>query len=93
MESLAVLFPVPVIAVSPLTTSSIRMDLPRPVETVNPSTSAVACRLAGRLRDLRPAVGQGWRMLEVVDDVRITTGEGHAAWSELFNEMFMQKGA
>ena len=32
-------------------------------------------------------------MLGVVDDVRITAGDGYAAWSESFNEMFMQKGA
>jgi SRSO17 transposase len=29
-------------------------------------------------------------MLEVVDDARIAAGDGHAAWSESFNEMFMQ---
>lgn len=29
-------------------------------------------------------------MLAVVDDARIAAGDGHAAWSESFNEMFMQ---
>ena len=29
-------------------------------------------------------------MLAVVDDARVRTGEGHAAWSESFNEMFAQ---
>ena len=29
-------------------------------------------------------------MLAVVDGARITAGDGHAAWSESFNEMFMQ---
>jgi SRSO17 transposase len=29
-------------------------------------------------------------MLAVVDDARAVAGNGHAAWSELFNEMFMQ---
>jgi SRSO17 transposase len=29
-------------------------------------------------------------MLSVVDDVRVDAGDGHAAWSESFNEMFMQ---
>ena len=27
-------------------------------------------------------------MLTVVDDARVQTGDGHAAWSESFNEMF-----
>ena len=29
-------------------------------------------------------------MLSVVDDARTAAGDGHAAWSESFNEMFMQ---
>jgi hypothetical protein len=29
-------------------------------------------------------------MLEVVDDARMLAGDGHAAWSESFNELFMQ---
>jgi SRSO17 transposase len=29
-------------------------------------------------------------MLCVVDDARAVAGDGHAAWSESFNEMFMQ---
>ncbi len=29
-------------------------------------------------------------MLSVVDDVRVLAGDGHAAWSESFNEMFAQ---
>ena len=29
-------------------------------------------------------------MLAVVDDARTAAGDGHAAWSESFNEMFMQ---
>jgi SRSO17 transposase len=29
-------------------------------------------------------------MLAVVDDARAVAVDGHAAWSELFNEMFMQ---
>ena len=29
-------------------------------------------------------------MLAVVDDARAVAGDGHAAWSESFNEMFMQ---
>ena len=29
-------------------------------------------------------------MLSVVEDVRLRAGDGHAAWSELFNEMFAQ---
>ena len=29
-------------------------------------------------------------MLAVVDDARVVAGDGHAAWSESFNEMFMQ---
>ena len=29
-------------------------------------------------------------MLSVVDDTRVVAGDGHAAWSESFNEMFMQ---
>jgi SRSO17 transposase len=29
-------------------------------------------------------------MLSVVDGVRVRAGEAHAAWSELFNEMFAQ---
>ena len=29
-------------------------------------------------------------MLAVVDDARTAAGGGHAAWSESFNEMFMQ---
>jgi SRSO17 transposase len=29
-------------------------------------------------------------MLSVVDDARAIAGDGHAAWSESFNEMFMQ---
>jgi SRSO17 transposase len=29
-------------------------------------------------------------MLGVVDDARVVAGDGHAAWSESFNEMFMQ---
>jgi SRSO17 transposase len=29
-------------------------------------------------------------MLSVVDDARMIAGDGHAAWSESFNEMFMQ---
>ena len=29
-------------------------------------------------------------MLGVVDDARVAAGDGHAAWSESFNEMFMQ---
>ncbi len=29
-------------------------------------------------------------MLAVVDDARIAAGDGHAAWPESFNEMFMQ---
>jgi hypothetical protein len=28
-------------------------------------------------------------MLAVVDDAQAVAGDGHAAWSELFNEMFM----
>ena len=31
-------------------------------------------------------------MLAVVDDARAAAGDGHAAWSESFNEMFMQVG-
>src|SRR5258706_5173881 len=29
-------------------------------------------------------------MLSVVDDARVLTGDGHAAWSESFNELFAQ---
>ena len=29
-------------------------------------------------------------MLGVVDDAQVVAGDGHAAWSESFNEMFMQ---
>ena len=29
-------------------------------------------------------------MLDVVDDARVRAGDGHAAWSESFNEMFAQ---
>jgi hypothetical protein len=29
-------------------------------------------------------------MLAVVDDARVVAGDGRAAWSELFNEMFVQ---
>ena len=29
-------------------------------------------------------------MLAVVDDARVRAGDGHAAWSESFNEMFAQ---
>jgi SRSO17 transposase len=29
-------------------------------------------------------------MLSVVDEVRVRAGDGHAAWSESFNELFMQ---
>ncbi len=29
-------------------------------------------------------------MLTVVDDARVRAGDGHAAWSESFNEMFAQ---
>jgi SRSO17 transposase len=29
-------------------------------------------------------------MLGLVDDARAVAGDGHAAWSESFNEMFMQ---
>jgi hypothetical protein len=29
-------------------------------------------------------------MLSVVDDARVDAGDGHAAWSESFSEMFMQ---
>ena len=29
-------------------------------------------------------------MLAAVDDARMQAGDGHAAWSESFNEMFMQ---
>ncbi len=29
-------------------------------------------------------------MLAVVDDARVRAGDGHAAWSELFNELFAQ---
>src|SRR5258707_1736958 len=29
-------------------------------------------------------------MLAVVDDAQVRAGEGHAAWSESFNEMFAQ---
>ena len=32
-------------------------------------------------------------MLAVVDDARVRAGDGHAAWSESFNEMFMQVAA
>jgi SRSO17 transposase len=32
-------------------------------------------------------------MLAVVDDARVAAGDGHAAWSESFNEMFMQVAA
>jgi SRSO17 transposase len=32
-------------------------------------------------------------MLSVVDDARVLASDGHAAWSELFNEMFMQASA
>jgi SRSO17 transposase len=42
------------------------------------------------LRDLSPAAGQGWCMLAVVGETRMVAGDGHAAWSESFNEMFMQ---
>jgi SRSO17 transposase len=34
--------------------------------------------------------GQGWRMLSVVEDARVQVQDGHAAWSEAFNEMFAQ---
>ena len=32
--------------------------------------------------------GQAWGMLAVVDDARVRAVDGHAAWSESFNEMF-----
>jgi SRSO17 transposase len=32
-------------------------------------------------------------MLAVVEDARVAAGDGHAAWSESFNEMFMQVAA
>ena len=41
-------------------------------------------------RDLRPVAGHGWCMLSVVHDARVEAGGGQAAWSESFNEMFMQ---
>ena len=34
--------------------------------------------------------GQAWGMLAVVDDARVRAADGHAAWSESFNEMFAQ---
>jgi SRSO17 transposase len=42
------------------------------------------------LRDLKPVAGQGWSMLSVVDAARVQAVEGHAAWSEAFNELFAQ---
>jgi hypothetical protein len=42
------------------------------------------------LRDLGPPAGQGWRMLAVVEDARLKAQDGHAAWSEAYNEMFAQ---
>ena len=45
---------------------------------------------AAWLRDLRFLSGQGWCMLSVVEDARAVAEDGHAAWSESFNEMFMQ---
>jgi SRSO17 transposase len=42
------------------------------------------------LRDLAVLTGQAWGMLTVVDDARVRAGDGHAAWSESFNEMFAQ---
>jgi SRSO17 transposase len=42
------------------------------------------------LRDLTVLAGQAWGMLTVVDEARVRAGDGHAAWSESFNEMFAQ---
>jgi SRSO17 transposase len=42
------------------------------------------------LRDLTIQVGHAWGMLAVVNDARVRAGDGHAAWSESFNEMFAQ---
>ena len=42
------------------------------------------------LRDLTVLSGQAWGMLAVVDDARVRAGDGHAAWSESFNELFAQ---
>src|SRR5919204_1750932 len=44
---------------------------------------------AAWLRELGLAVGHGWCMLGVVDEARVAAGDGHAAWSESFNELFM----
>ena len=45
---------------------------------------------AAWLRDLGSMAGQACGMLCVVEDERVLAGDGHAAWSESFNEMFMQ---
>jgi SRSO17 transposase len=42
------------------------------------------------LRDLTLLAGQAWGMLAVMEDARVQPGDGHAAWSESFNEMFAQ---
>jgi SRSO17 transposase len=42
------------------------------------------------LRDLTVLTSQACGMLAVMEDARVRAGDGHAAWSESFNEMFAQ---
>jgi len=35
-------------------------------------------------------VGHAWGVLAVVDDARMRAGDGYAAWSESFSEMYAQ---
>ena len=57
---------------------------------MRPSTTAASCDVVRRGCVIWAPGGPGLCMLAVVDDARVRAGDGHAAWSESFNEMFAQ---